>query len=136
MMEESDAEAAEALRARWLDVTRRALPQAAKGRPDWPISLDHCFARVLLDNICGQVWYEVLARPAYRYMSADELARAVALGADVLCGRADLAERSLRLRGGTASTRLGPSPRRRQAGPSGLRPDRLAGPAARGSHRL
>ena len=31
----------------------RRLPAAAPGRPDWPVRLDHCFARILLDNACG-----------------------------------------------------------------------------------
>lgn len=79
-----------ALEARWLDLTRRALPEAARGR-DWPVRLDHCFQRILLDDACGCVWHEAIAkRPAYRHAPGEILARAVRRGEEVLSGDADL----------------------------------------------
>ncbi len=90
------------LRARWRDLVERRLPEAARGRPDWPVRLDHCFARILLDAACGRPWREAVKPPAWRTMPAADLARAVALGEDVLAGRADLDalnRRSLTLRG-------------------------------------
>lgn len=90
------------LRRRWRDLVERRLPQAAQGRPGWPVSLDHCFARILLDNACGRPWREVARPPAWANMPAGRLADAVALGEAVLDGRADLAalnRRSLGLRG-------------------------------------
>ncbi len=90
-----------ALLARWLDLTRRQLPQAA-ARHGWPIRLDHCFMRVCLDAACGRPWHEVIARPAIRNASDAELARAVAV-AEGLLARPDtltaLNAESLRLRG-------------------------------------
>ena len=80
----------EALRARWLRLIRRDLPDAAADRPDWPIRLDHCFARVILDHVCGRPWREVLAAPAYKAMSAEQLERAIAAGEAILAGAADL----------------------------------------------
>ena len=78
------------LEARWLALTRQALPAVAAERR-WPIRLDHCFQRVLLDNAFGGRWYDhVRDRPAYRAAPADALARAVALGEAVLAGTADL----------------------------------------------
>lgn len=57
----------------------------------WPIRLDHCFQRVLLDHAFGGRWYDYVAgRPAYRAAPEDALARAVALGEAVLAGTADL----------------------------------------------
>ncbi len=91
-----------ALRARWRDLVERRMPAAAAGGRDWPVSLDHCFARILLDNALGQPWRDVIHPPAWRQMPAPDLARAVALGEAVLAGAADLAalnERSLALRG-------------------------------------
>ncbi len=89
-----------ALEAEWLDLTRRAMPAAR--RPDWPVRHDHCFQRILLDAACGGVWYDhVAGRPAYRHAPEPVLRRAVALGRDVLEGRAALGplnERSLRWR--------------------------------------
>ena len=90
------------LRARWRELVERSLPEAARGRPDWPVRLDHCFARILLDNVVGRPWREAVAPPAWRTMPPDRLTEAVALGEAVLAGRADLAalnDRSLALRG-------------------------------------
>ena len=78
-----------ALEARWLDLTKRALPAAAGDR--WPVRLDHCFQRILLDDATGGVWYDAIAgRPAYSHAPRDVLERAVATGEAVLAGRADL----------------------------------------------
>lgn len=53
-----------ALEARWLDLTRRVLPGLAVER-GWPIRVDHCFQRALLDAVFEDVWYaHVSARPA------------------------------------------------------------------------
>lgn len=98
MTAEEDA----ALRARWRDLVERRLPGAAAGRSAWPVALDHCFARILLDNALGRPWRDAIRPPAWRRMPAPDLARAVALGEAVLAGEADLArlnERSLALRG-------------------------------------
>ncbi|MFQ6547810.1 hypothetical protein AADZ90_007620 [Aestuariibius sp. 2305UL40-4] len=90
-----------ALEARWLELTRQDLPAAATN--DWPIRLDHCFQRVLLDVACEGVWYDrITGRPAYRHAPDDVLRKAVILGEDVLMGRADLRtlnQRSLVWRG-------------------------------------
>ncbi|MEA1831468.1 GNAT family N-acetyltransferase [Methylobacterium durans] len=88
--------------ARWRDLVDRRLPEAAGARPDWPVRLDHCFARILLDNACGGPWRESVAPPAWANMPADRLAAATELGEAVLAGRADLAllnRRSLGWRG-------------------------------------
>ena len=81
-----------ALESRWLDLTRRDLPAAARTRRDWPVRLDHCFQRILLDHATGGVWYDAIPkRPAYAHAPDAVLRDAVALGAAVLAGDADLA---------------------------------------------
>ncbi|WP_132254606.1 GNAT family N-acetyltransferase [Methylobacterium segetis] len=88
--------------ARWRDLVDRRLPEAARARPDWPVRLDHCFARILLDNACGGPWRERVAPPAWANMPPERLAAAADLGEAVLAGRADLAllnRRSLGWRG-------------------------------------
>lgn len=81
-----------ALEARWLDLTRRVLPALAAER-GWPVSADHCFQRILLDNAFGGVWYDfVRRRPAYAHADEAALARAVALGEAAIGGGVDLAE--------------------------------------------
>lgn len=79
-----------ALERDWLRLTRETLPALAALRA-WPVSADHCFQRILLDNALECCWYQVVARrPAYRHVEADALARAVALGEAVIAGTADL----------------------------------------------
>ncbi len=92
----------EALRRRWLQLIRQDLPEAARSRPDWPVRLDHCFARIILDNICGRPWREVLAPPAYKALSVEQLRAGIALGEAILAGETDLNalnRASLRMRG-------------------------------------
>ena len=59
-----DADPLAPLRAQWLDWMRARLPAAARNRPDWPIRLDHCFGRVILDAVYDRPWREVLRSPA------------------------------------------------------------------------
>lgn len=96
------------LEARWLDLTRRALPDVAHAR-GWPVVADHCFQRILLDNAFGGVWYgHVAGRPAYAHADPAALARAVALGEAAIAGAVDMAvlnRRSLDWRGKAPSQR-------------------------------
>lgn len=78
------------LEARWLELTRSILPTLADAR-DWPVSLDHCFQRILLDTATGGRWYDAIPkRPAYRHAPDATLAEAVRLGEAVAAGEADL----------------------------------------------
>ncbi len=93
-MRRPEAEGAEhspnALQALWLQRMRQDLPAAAATRPDWPIRLDHCFGRVILDAVCGAPWREVVASPAWRHLTPDRLAMAVRLADAILADEADL----------------------------------------------
>ena len=91
---------AAARRAHWRDLVERRLPEAA--RPDWPVRLDHCFGRILLDHACGGPWRDQVRPPAHATLPLDQLETAIALGEAVLAGHADLAllnRRSLAWRG-------------------------------------
>ncbi|TGD95998.1 GNAT family N-acetyltransferase [Methylobacterium nonmethylotrophicum] len=81
----------EAQRRRWRDLIDERLPAAAAAHPDWPVSRNHCFARILLDNACGGPWRESVAPPAWVNMPPERLALALSLGEAVLAGRQDLA---------------------------------------------
>lgn len=79
------------------------LPRAARDADDWPIHLDHCFGRVVLDNLFGDEWYDhVDGRPAYENLSPGQLREAIAIADRMLAeGRpvvAALNENSLRWR--------------------------------------
>lgn len=75
---------------RYLQLTRDALPKAASTGRGWPVVNDHCFQRIVLDTICGGVWYDHIARPAYKNLTPDQADRAAQLADDILNGRADV----------------------------------------------
>ena len=73
----------------------------ARGR-GWPVHLDHCFQRILLDNAVGGFWRDHIAPPAYRNATDEILAKAVDLGEAAHVGKVDMATlnvNSLRWRG-------------------------------------
>ena len=97
-----------ALQERWTHLYHDYLPSLAKARnpiqPSWPVHLDHCFARVVLDNAVGldRPWTAVVKQPAVKNMTAKQLENTIDLAEKVATGEADLIalnERSLRLRG-------------------------------------
>ena len=75
----------------YLHLTKEVLPALArKGQRNWSVSEDHCFQRIILDHICGGVWYEYLDRPAYESLTKDQAQRAVKLCEDIADGHKDL----------------------------------------------
>ena len=75
----------------YLQLTKQVLPSLAKsGGQDWPVRQDHCFQRIVLDTICGGVWYAYLDRPAYKNLTHEQAQRAVNLCREIAAGRADL----------------------------------------------
>jgi hypothetical protein len=94
----------------YLTLTRETMPQLAKQAADkhskshikpWPIKHDHCFQRIVLDNICGDAWYSVLKKPAYKHLNTAQANAAVVLCHQIIAGEVDLAilnERSLQWR--------------------------------------
>lgn len=79
------------LQNRYLALIDKTLPELAKNtHRHWPISEDHCFARVVLDNICQDVWYNKISAPAYQHMSQQQLNEAITLCENIQNGRVDL----------------------------------------------
>lgn len=96
------------LQDRWTHIYRKHLPELAKARdpvqPTWPVYLDHCFARICLDNAVGvdRPWTEVVKAPAVKNMTDDQLKAAIWLAERIATGEEDLVElddNSLALRG-------------------------------------
>ena len=103
-MQESEADARrEALVARYRHLTGVVLPAQARDRTrGWPVVNDHCFQRIVLDAVCGGVWYDHVPRPAYRNLTSGQAAAAVALCEAILDGSEDVSalnRQSLRWRG-------------------------------------
>ncbi|WP_245731550.1 hypothetical protein [Loktanella fryxellensis] len=84
-----------ALIARYRHLKQVTLPSLAEVRR-WPVRHDHCFQRIVLDTICGGVWYDRIARPAYRHLTAAEACSAIALCEAIIADHVDLAELNTR----------------------------------------
>lgn len=92
------------LQDRYLELTRELLPREA-GRRGWRLREDHCFMRVLLDDLCGDCWYRVLDKRlvAYKQLNNDQLRHVVRLAERILAEGEPLLDglnrQSLRWRG-------------------------------------
>ena len=79
------------------------MPRLARGeKRHWPVRNDHCFQRIVLDTICKGVWYDHIARPAYKHLSQAQALAAVLLCEQIIADEIDLAvlnQRSLGWRG-------------------------------------
>lgn len=89
--------------SRYMVLTKEVMPQmACDPANDWPVRNDHCFQRIVLDNVCGGPWFDHLARPAYKHLSKDQAARAVRLCESIIEAHVnldDLNNKSLMWRG-------------------------------------
>ena len=80
-----------ALVEQYLHMTRTVMPALAQtSKRHWPVRNDHCFQRIVLDTICGGVWYDHVARPAYKHLSQAQAAEAVQLCDQIIAERTDL----------------------------------------------
>lgn len=88
---------------RYQDLTKVTLPRLARDPARrWPVRNDHCFQRIVLDTVCGGVWYDHIARPAYAHLTPQQARHAVLLCEGIIAGDVDLAalnRQSLRWRG-------------------------------------
>jgi hypothetical protein len=69
------------LRNQYLELTNRVLPELARSRR-FPVTANHCFQRIILDNLFGCCWYNVLHRgriPAYQQLTEPQLEQAIGL---------------------------------------------------------
>ena len=76
---------------RIIKLTKEVLPMMASDKKlQWPVKYDHCFQRIVLDNICNGCWYDHLKRPAYKHLTNSQALKAVKLCEDIITGNADL----------------------------------------------
>ena len=94
---------------RYLHLTRTVMPALARTtKSHWPVRSDHCFQRIVLDTICGGIWYDHIPRPAYRHLGEAGAMRAVDLCEQIISGETDLSllnRQSLNWRGKTRTGR-------------------------------
>lgn len=69
------------LQDRYLELTRHSLPAIARLK-GWSLKEDHCFMRVILDQLFQDCWYNHLDRRlrAYKQLNEAQLRRAIYLG--------------------------------------------------------
>ncbi|ESZ90112.1 methylated-DNA-[protein]-cysteine S-methyltransferase [Sclerotinia borealis F-4128] len=104
-------ESIEALQQSWKKMYQVLLPAAAKAdatenkiQHTWPVHIDHCFARIIMDNVVGEgeaPWTSRLKSPGYKNMSKTQLRACVELGSKILKGEeklCDLNRESLEVR--------------------------------------
>ena len=69
---------------RYIKLTKQVLPMMASDKKlQWPVKYDHCFQRIVLDNICSGCWYDHLKRPAYKHLSNSQALKAIKLCEDL-----------------------------------------------------
>ncbi|MGG6281837.1 hypothetical protein ACQ4M3_09725 [Leptolyngbya sp. AN03gr2] len=99
----------EELRSRYLKLVCVELPNAARFDPRFPVREDHCFMRVVLDNLFGGYWQDFLnsKKSAYKQLSDDQLVRAISIAESLFdVGQLiELNKQSLILRGVLYSTK-------------------------------
>lgn len=98
----------EALKDQLRTLANETFPAVAR-RDKYPIVFNHCFLRVVYDNLFGQKWQEVLnpKKPAIHQLSETQLRRAIALGNEIIADRQTceiLNRRSLEWRGKAPTT--------------------------------
>ncbi|WP_416668569.1 hypothetical protein [Egbenema bharatensis] len=74
------------LRNQYLELTNQVLPNLATDR-NFPVRQNHCFQRIILDNLFDRCWYEVLERqrePAYKQLTEEQLEQAIALATAIM----------------------------------------------------
>jgi hypothetical protein len=89
----------------YLTLTRELMPflarqtrlrQATKHPQTWCVTEDHCFQRIVLDNICGGAWYEHIKSPAYQHLNTSQAQAAVHLCKRIIDAKVNLKELNAR----------------------------------------
>lgn len=109
MMGNREAAEVKRLQTLWRELYSKTLPTLARNRdtaqPKWPVTLDHCFARIILDITVGEgreQWDKRLERPAVTNMTREQLVKAIEMAERIKDGKEDLVAldlQSLEVRG-------------------------------------
>ena len=113
--EKSDVTPIHELQKRYLELVNKDLPERAKQynceansmagtAVRYPVYLNHCFGRVLLDALFNDCWYHHLdqSKTAYKQLSSAQLEQAINLGEAMLSSPSlvqSLNQKSLTYRG-------------------------------------
>lgn len=84
----------EQLRAEYLNQVNKVLPALSLSTGNYPVVYNHCWARILFDNLFGQCWYNSLdttKEPAYKQLDKDQLIK-ILTWIEVIKERPDIAK--------------------------------------------
>ena len=76
----------EKLHEEYLHLTNEVLPSLAKQRK-FPVRFNHCFQRIILDNLFGCCWYDALDKrkgSAYKQLNKNQLEAAIYLAKKII----------------------------------------------------
>lgn len=74
------------LHEEYLHLTNEVLPSLAKQRK-FPVRFNHCFQRIILDNLFGCCWYDALDKTkgaAYKQLNKNQLETAISLAKQII----------------------------------------------------
>ncbi|TWU46585.1 hypothetical protein [Rubripirellula reticaptiva] len=82
------------LQDRYLELTRKELPAKAR-LGGWIVKDDHCFMRIILDQLFQGCWYDHLDRRlvAYKQLNNEKLTQVIALAETLLAGDTEILAR-------------------------------------------
>lgn len=80
----SDDTELEELRRQYLHYINVVLPSISSNNKKYPVHLNHCWARIILDNICNDKWSNVLSKPAYKSLNKHMLERAIKMAEGII----------------------------------------------------
>lgn len=76
----------DSLREEYMKMTGEWLPEKAQAN-NWVIRFDHCFQRVVLDNLFNDCWYNHLDKesdvPAYKQLTEEQLIEAIQIATEM-----------------------------------------------------
>ena len=77
------------LRKKYLNLVNVILPEVGKEK-HFPITFNHCFVRIILDNLFGDCWYRYLDSssrvPAYKQLDINKLSKAITIAESIATG--------------------------------------------------
>ncbi len=74
------------LQEKFLELTNNVLPSLAE-KDNWPVVHNHCFQRIILDNLFGECWYNHLISgiPTYLQLNREQLEQAISIASRIQC---------------------------------------------------
>lgn len=85
------------LREKYLELVNIDLPARSK-KYHWSIKSNHCFGRIILDNVFGMCWYDAIgksSKPAYLRLTISQLHEAITIAESLHETISDLNTKSL-----------------------------------------